>query len=105
MEMLRDAWRGRKRCCRGGRGYPCDAHTSPSCVDAVPGSGRELGGERSAAAQPVGMRALGRRPRVPGRAPAPACGPSASALMGKTVIQRALPRAGEREIHSAEESA
>lgn len=45
---------------------------------------------RSAPAQPIGMRALGRRPRVPGRGPAPACGPSGSALMGKPVIQRAL---------------
>lgn len=43
--MLGDAWRGCKRCSRGGRGYPCYAHTSPSWVDAVPGKGWELCGE------------------------------------------------------------
>lgn len=96
--MLMDAWRGCERCCRGGRGYPCYADTSPSWAVPCLGEGERLGGDACLSpltpAQPIGMRALGRRPRVPGRGPAPACGPSGSALMGKPVIQRALPGMG-----------
>lgn len=64
----------------GSRGYPCCAHTSPSWGDAVPGTGRgaqwgALASPRSAAAEPIGMRVLGRQPRTPGQGPALACGP------------------------------
>ena len=79
-----DAQRGCGRCSGGGeggsRGYPCCARTSPSQGDAVPGRGQRAWrgafvSPRSAAAEPIGMQALGRRPRAPGRGPAPACGP------------------------------
>lgn len=48
-------------------------------VRPCPGEGEEPSGEclplSSAAAEPIGMRALGRRPRTPGPGPALACGP------------------------------
>lgn len=51
----------------------------PAGVMPCLGEGEERGGERRPLPppQPVGMRALGRPPRVPGPAPAPACGPAA----------------------------
>lgn len=78
-----DTQRGCRRCSGEGkwasRGYACCAHTSPNRGDAVPGRGRgawqgALASLRSATAEPIGMRALGRRPRAPGEGPAPACG-------------------------------
>lgn len=43
--MLMDAWRGCERCCRGGRGYPCYADTSPSWAVPCLGEGERLGGD------------------------------------------------------------